>query len=91
MQKENVKHIWSVLCESSVVDQQTNNVSIHKVLEQLNIDLTLKNKDSKENKIDTNQIVAITFPFQIVSLWQRINPKKAPTIDVFFRYPIAQS
>lgn len=29
-----MRHVWSILCESSTIDQTSNNLSIHTVLEQ---------------------------------------------------------
>ncbi len=79
---KDIKHVWSILCESSTVDQQSNNVSIHKVLEQLNVDLTKINKELYDKKTLINNPAQIIFPFQIVSMWQSINPKKIPAADV---------
>lgn len=32
-----IKHVWTVICSNAVVDMDTNNVSLHNVIEQLNI------------------------------------------------------
>lgn len=77
---KNIKHVWSIMCESSIVDRDSNNISIHKVLEQLNISLSPENEvQRKKNGI--NKPFGVTFPFQIVSLWQSINPKITPVAD----------
>lgn len=83
IQKENIKHVWSILCGSSVIDQQTNNLSIHNVLEQLDLTLTVpKNTGLEKEKVGINQPVAIPFPFQLISLFRRTNPNKVPNINV---------
>ena len=59
-----VEHVWSVLCTRSIVDQRTNNASLLEVLEQITI----------LEPIPANmQQVALAFPFELVSLWQRSN------------------
>ncbi len=78
--QKDIKHIWSLAAESSVVDQQTNNVSIHKVLEQLNMNISLQDREAL--KKNPENALLIPFPFQIISLWQSINPKKDPTAEV---------
>ncbi|MBI2611227.1 hypothetical protein HYW54_00585 [Candidatus Gottesmanbacteria bacterium] len=58
-----MRHIWSILCRSSQIDKETNNLSIINVFEQLGI--TLDQKDH-EKKIAT---VNIPIDYEIVSLW----------------------
>lgn len=60
-----IDHVWSVLCSHAVIDRDTNNVSIHNVLEQLNI--------AGEPTPD----VAIPVVFEIVTLWARTTPATA--------------
>jgi hypothetical protein len=36
-----VEHIWTVLCSHAVVDKDTNNVSLHNVIEQVNVKGTI--------------------------------------------------
>ncbi len=80
--QKDIKHIWSILSESSVVDQQTNSLSIHKVLEQLNINLSPKDQESTKDKMKSGNGITIPFPFQIISLWQNTALNKVPTADV---------
>ncbi len=61
-----IKHIWSVLCKESVIDQVDNNVSIHGVLEELSIVLTPINETGK-----LPEKLGIPMNYEIVSLWQR--------------------
>ena len=37
-----IQHVWSVLCKSSVVDLDTNNLSLHEVVEELQVDVNPK-------------------------------------------------
>ena len=69
-----IKHIWSLLCRNSVIDSDTNNLSIHDILEQLNIDAVLK-----EGQSDTaQQSVNIPLEFEVVSFWLKTNGEEKP-------------
>src|SRR3990167_10400115 len=61
-----IKHIWSVLCKDSVIDQTDNNIALHGVLEQLTVSVSLQ--DQTEN-VST---MGIPLDYQIVSLWQKV-------------------
>jgi hypothetical protein len=78
--QKDIKHIWNVIAQSSLVEQETNNISILKVLEQLNVNLSVKDQEWLKN--NPGKAVLVPFPFQIISLWQSINPKKDPMADV---------
>jgi len=54
-----IEHIWSVLCSRSVIDSETNNVSIHDVIEQIII-----NAEPTENGF-------LPFPLELITLWGR--------------------
>lgn len=63
-----VKHIWSVLCRKSIVDSETNNLSINDVLEQLGIDVKIKK--GNEDKVN---VVNVPIEFEVVSMWVKDN------------------
>lgn len=74
-----IKHIWTVIADSYVVDQQTNNLSIHKVLEQLVVTLSPQDqKNWEENKVVLNKF-PIIFSFEVISLWNKVSPDSNPT------------
>lgn len=58
-----MKHIWTVLCQGSVVDQHTNNLSINNCIEALKISL--------EKKLEQEAMVSIPVEYQMVSYWKR--------------------
>ncbi|MBE0682192.1 MAG: hypothetical protein IH589_09785 [Anaerolineales bacterium] len=58
-----IDHVWTVLCSRSVIDIETNNVSIQDVIEQLNIP-----GDPKPDGL-------LAIPFEIISLWARSESK----------------
>lgn len=65
-----MQHIWSVLCRTSQIDIDTNNLSISNVFEQLVV--TLDQKDS-EKKIES---VNIPIEYEVVSLWVKETQEK---------------
>ncbi len=59
-----IEHYWTVLCRKGVIDSDSNNISLHEVLEQLNIIGVPPGKD---------EYAAIPGPYEVVSLWGRSN------------------
>ncbi len=55
-----IRHVWSVVCASSIIDAQTNNISLINVLEQLNLAAAPPTTPTP-----------IPVPLQLVSLWAR--------------------
>ncbi len=58
-----IRHIWSVLCSQSVIDIETNNISLFNVVEQLAV--TVPRKNASEG------VPIAQLPLEIVSLWER--------------------
>lgn len=54
-----INHVWSVLCSGSVIDFETNSVSIHEVIEQIQI-----NDEPQDGGV-------LPIPLEIISLWER--------------------
>ncbi|MBM3151373.1 MAG: hypothetical protein FJZ96_04085 [Chloroflexi bacterium] len=54
-----IEHIWSVLCSQSVIDSETNTVSIQNVIEQI-----LINSDPKPDGF-------LPIPLELITLWGR--------------------
>lgn len=61
-----MKHIWSILCMRSVVDQRTNSISIIDSLEEITVGVK---KEEKKNK----KIFIRGFNYEIVSFIAREN------------------
>ncbi|MDO8570675.1 MAG: hypothetical protein Q7R97_03775 [Candidatus Daviesbacteria bacterium] len=68
-----INHIWSVLCQKSSVDQQSNNVSLFDVFEALEVGI---NPDTNI-KISDNPEFNIPVQYQVVSLWTCTDNKKS--------------
>lgn len=62
----NAKHIWSIICRESIVNQDDNVMSIIGILEELNTTLT-----PKDPKIPRPEKITIPFNFEVVSYWVR--------------------
>lgn len=54
-----MKHVWSVICKKSVIDSETNNITLNEVLEK--ITFSFSNKDL------INKNVNFPFDFEIIS------------------------
>ena len=64
-----INHHWTILCGSSSVDQQTNNISLFNIIEQLSLNIKRENwekalKEKKEGFLARTQ-------FEIVTLWEK--------------------
>ncbi|MCB9637393.1 MAG: hypothetical protein H6728_10345 [Myxococcales bacterium] len=56
-----ISHVWTVICSRSVIDEDTKNISLMDVVEQVTIDAeSAKQKD-----------VLLPLPFEVVTLWSR--------------------
>ena len=69
-----MKYIWSVLCRSSQIDIDTNNVSISNVFEQLVVTL-----DPSEKKIEA---VNIPIEYEVVSFWVKETQEKKVKAEI---------
>ena len=65
-----IRHIWSVLCQKSITDRDTNNISLD-VLEQLTVKWPKLPKDSKG--------ILLPAPIEIISFWYRDPTNSAET------------
>jgi len=61
-----IKHIWSVLCQQSIVNRDSNNISLIEVIEQLSIEGRVIESESEKPKL-------LPLSFNIVSMWIREN------------------
>lgn len=57
-----VEHIWSVLCRSSSIDQDTNNATLVNILERLEVKIPKDNKSEK---------VFVSIDFELITLWKK--------------------
>ncbi len=71
----NLQHIWSVLCMNSVIDQETNNISLNNILEEIQIKKNIINLVSTSNK-NSEKKEAILINFELVSFWKKLISKE---------------
>lgn len=62
-----MKVIWALLCERSVIDKETNNLSVHNVIEEL----TVISTPPQGPPVPTGPGEGIAMGFQLVALWTR--------------------
>lgn len=67
-QKYMIKHIWSIVCQKSVIDQETNNLSINDVLERIDIETLAP--------LPNDGTAKLPITFEVVSYWYREQAKK---------------
>lgn len=65
-----IRHIWSVLCQKSSIDVDSNNVSLFNVVEevQVNFQGTLNKTPDKP--------ITLPLAFELVTLWEYLGPNK---------------
>lgn len=61
-----INHIWSVLCRRSIVDRDTNNISIFDVFEQLTVEIKIR-KGANKNVSKIN----LPIDYELVSFWTK--------------------
>ncbi len=69
-----MRHIWTVLCQKSIIDQESNNISMIDVVEQLSV-MTEKTGEKPSQTSDDLALGAtpavIPFRLEVVTLWTR--------------------
>ncbi len=73
---QSYRHIWSILCQSSSIDRDTNRLSLSNVLEEITLkqlgdQAAMKEKDTLHSQKPTG----IPFDFEIVSVLERLDDK----------------
>ena len=61
-----IRHVWSVLCETRIIDKDTNNLSLINIVEQLNFDIS-KDKSTEDQPVEIRGVL------NVVSMWTRKN------------------
>ena len=69
-----MKHVWSILCKSSMIDSENNSISLLRCIEQVNI------KNSPPDK--TGKGLVVPLEFELISLWFDDSTKKERKFNV---------
>jgi len=70
-----MKNVWSIICEKSSIDSQTNVLSLFNCIEEMNIDID-------KTKMPQSDKIIIPVNFQLISLWRVDDSAKENTMDV---------
>ena len=71
-----IKHAWSVLCQKTVIDNDSNNISLFDVIEQLGVNVEVKDPKKVPKKIN------IPIDYEVVSLWLTLKREKTLNADI---------
>ncbi len=69
-----MRNIWTIVCKNSLVDRDTNSLSLLESLDQINI--------LHQGAIEMKKIKLANFSFQVVSLWFDEDSKKERVFKV---------
>ncbi|MCX6702596.1 MAG: hypothetical protein NTW60_01900 [Candidatus Wolfebacteria bacterium] len=74
----NIQHRWSIICSGVSIDQQSNNLSLFNIIEQIRIPKNhlVEIKEGGEKKL------VIPVPFNLINLWSRASSDVAEKVDV---------
>ncbi len=73
-----IQNIFSVLCESSIIDKDTNNITINNVLEQIKIAVSLDDRQLSQKDFPINTPIK----YEFISLWKNNKPNPKQTFDI---------
>jgi len=75
---DNIQHLWTLACENSSIDRDSNNVSLFNILEQVILNENqVKNAKVKQQRSD----ITVPVKFQLVSLWHRLEMNEEEEIE----------
>lgn len=66
----NIRHVWTVVCQKSIIDSTANTLSIIDVLEKIDVNLPENTNNEVKNPI------AIPFNLEVISFWRRTSDDK---------------
>src|SRR3989344_4716824 len=58
---KNIRHLWSVLCSSSVLSADTNNLSLNNLIERITIPISKEQSNQRNDKAAKGYIIPIEF------------------------------
>jgi hypothetical protein len=76
---KNLQHGWSILCSGTSVDQDTNNLTLFNIIDQISIP---EDKLVKMPGIDGKDKPAAPVGFNLVTLWRKSETKVAASAEV---------
>ncbi len=76
---QNLEHVWSIICSSSVTDTQSNNISLMNVVEKFSLIL---DADEKKKIEKDGKKIALQFNQELITRFRRVS--KAVNSDIPF-------
>lgn len=72
-----ITHYWSILCERSIIDSETNNITLNNIIEEIQV-------HPKKDGVPIGVDVAKPFPMkcELVSLWENQDSAKSVKISI---------
>lgn len=70
--KTDLRHIWTVICQKSSIDANSNLLNLFEILEKVDINL-----NPAIQSVPEGQVLAIPFNFDIVSYWRKGEGKQS--------------
>ena len=64
-----IENVWSILCEKSVIDSESNNISFTNILEEIQV--TPKEGTKLSEGFDSSE-KSIPMAFELVTMWKRV-------------------
>jgi hypothetical protein len=83
MKNKNIEHIWTIVCSRSVLDSETNNLSLNNVIEKFTV--PLHKDDIEKSKKEGSVSFMINTEFEVVSLLRNTEKEKAGIFDTRIR------
>ena len=74
MNKDNkINLFWAMVCGSSSVDQNTNNMSMFNVFEEITINNIAAQVSQNQKPAEPGQPTNVLFPHEVITVWSRTN------------------
>lgn len=69
-----VSYIGSIFCNFSVIDQETNNLSVFNIIEEINIPSSALKESVDKNLKDTIKVIPMVV--ELITLWRKLIPSE---------------
>ena len=78
-----IEHIWSIICSKSIIDQESNNLSLLNVIEQLTVDAKKIESSGRDEK---NRVYVVPIEMTLVSRFKKVvDPKEKIFLEAQYR------
>lgn len=92
MNKDKINKVglfWAMVCGSSSVDQNTNNLSLFNVFEEITVNNLSAQIPQGQQQIKPGDTIAVLFPHEVITVWSRddVNQEARAEMKVEFIDP----